>query len=220
MIKVQTFNFLKELAANNNRDWFAQNKQWHDESRQDVLDFVSTVIKGLAKADPVIPGDLDPKNCVMRIYRDIRFSLDKTPYKTNFGIGISPNGKNFDGPGYYLHINPEECFVAGGCWMPAKEQLKLIRQEIDYNSQDFRQSLELFRSICKNGELDKEHTLKTTPQGYSADHPEIEYLRLKSYTLTVPLKPSELRKADAAKTVIKAFEGISPFMDFLRNAIS
>lgn len=220
MIKAETFNFLKELAANNNREWFAQNKVRHDEGRQDVLNFVGLLIQELSKIDPLIPSKLDPKDCVMRIYRDIRFSLDKTPYKTNFGIGISPNGKNFNGPGYYLHISPEECFVAGGCWMPEKDQLKLIRQEIDYNGSDLRKSLGEFTTACKSGRLDTEHTLKTTPKGYDADHPDIEYLRLKSFTLTVPLKPSELKSAGAAKTVLHAFTAIKPFMVFLRNAIS
>jgi uncharacterized protein (TIGR02453 family) len=220
MIKAETFNFLKELSVNNNREWFALNKNWHDESRQNVLDFVGALIQELSKVDPALSGDLDPKDCVMRIYRDIRFSLDKTPYKTNFGVGISPNGKNFNGPGYYLHISPDECFVAGGCWMPEKDQLKLIRQEIDYNSSDFRQSLQQFTNICSNGRLDTEHTLKTTPKGYAADHPDIEYLRLKSYTVTVPLRSSELKSPAALKTVAHAFAAIKPFIVFLRNALS
>ena len=220
MIKVETFNFLKELAANNNREWFAKNKRSHDESRENVLDFTASIIKGLSETDRAIPSDLEPKDCVMRIYRDIRFSLDKTPYKTNFGVGISPNGKNFNGPGYYLHISPEECFVAGGCWMPGADQLKLIRQEIDYNGSDFRQSLDEFLSTSGNGRLDTDHKLKTTPKGYDANHPDIAYLRLKSYTVTVPLKSSDLTSPAATKTVAKAFAAINPFIVFLRNAIS
>lgn len=220
MIKADTFNFLKELAANNNRDWFAQNKKRHDEARQNVLDFVSEVIEGLAIIDKSIPADLDPKDCVMRIYRDIRFSLDKTPYKNNFGAGISPYGKNFNGPGYYLHISPEECFVAGGCWMPDKEHLKLIRQEIDYNGADFRRTIQKLDLHTLQGKLDTEHTLKTAPKGYPSDHPDIEYLKLKSYTVTIPLRPSELKKADALQKVVEGFGSIHPFIVFLRNAIS
>ncbi|NEU08725.1 DUF2461 domain-containing protein [Flavihumibacter sp. R14] len=220
MIKVDTFNFLKELAANNNREWFAKNKASHDGSRENILGFAGTVIKGLAETDRSIPADLDPKDCVMRIYRDIRFSLDKTPYKTNFGVGISPNGKNFNGPGYYLHISPEECFVAGGCWMPETDQLKLIRQEIDYNSSDFKHSLDEFFRASGNGRLDTDHKLKTTPKGYDANHQDIEYLRLKSYTVTVPLQRSDLTKPNATDTVVKAFTAIHPFIVFLRNAIS
>lgn len=218
MINAETFNFLTELAANNNREWFALNKKRHDDARQNVLDFTAEIIKGLAETDKAIPLDLDPKDCVMRIYRDIRFSLDKTPYKTNFGIGISPNGKNFNGPGYYLHINPDECFIAGGCWMPEKDQLKLIRQEVDYNTADFKRSLEKINP--RSGGLDTEHTLKTAPKGYPADHPEIEYLKLKSYTITIPLKPGDLKKPDGLKQVLNGFASIHPFVIFLRSAIS
>ena len=137
MIKSDTFHFLSQLAENNNLEWFHAHKQEHDEARENVIAFVSQLINGLAKIDIAILTDLDPKDCVMRIYRDIRFSKDKTPYKTNFGIGISPNGKNFEGPGYYLHIHPEQSFLAGGCWMPEANVLKAIRQEIDYNGSDF-----------------------------------------------------------------------------------
>lgn len=220
MIKADTFNFLTDLIANNNREWFALNKMRHDKARQNVLDFVGEVIKALAVIDKAIPADLDPKDCVMRIYRDIRFSLDKTPYKNNFGAGISPSGKNFSGPGYYLHISPQECFVAGGCWMPEKEHLKLIRQEIDYNIADFRQSIGKLDLQRLNGKLDTEHKLKTAPKGYPADHPDIEYLKLKSYTVTIPLKPSECKKADSLQKVVDGFGSIYPFIVFLRNALS
>jgi uncharacterized protein (TIGR02453 family) len=220
MIKTDTLDFLSDLAANNNREWFALNKTRHDEARQNVLDFVGQVIKGIAETDKAIPSELDPKDCVMRIYRDIRFSLDKTPYKNNFGAGISPNGKNFNGPGYYFHISPDDCFVAGGCWMPDKDHLKLIRQEIDYNGSDFRQSLENPQLHKLNGSLDTDHKLKTAPKGYPSDHPDIEYLKLKSYTVTIPLKPSDLKKPDGLKKVIDGFSAIYPFIVFLRNAIS
>lgn len=220
MIKAETLQFLTDLAANNNREWFAVNKPRHDEARQNVLDFVADVIRGLSKIDTAIPATLDPKDCVMRIYRDIRFSLDKTPYKTNFGAGISPFGKNFNGPGYYLHINPEECFVAAGCWMPEKDHLKLIRQEIDYNGADFRKALESIVSGKVNGRLDTEYKLKTAPKGYSIDHPDIEFLKLKSFTVTIPIKPSDLLKPDALEKVVNGFASMYPLVVFLRNAIS
>lgn len=220
MIKAETFRFLTDLAANNSREWFALNKKRHDEARQNVLDFVAEVIKGLAETDKAIPTDLDPKDCVMRIYRDIRFSLDKTPYKTNFGAGISPFGKNFNGPGYYLHISPEECFVAAGCWMPEKDHLKLIRQEIDYNGSDFRQTLEKLDLKTSKGMLDTDHKLKTAPKGYPSDHPDIEFLKLKSFTVTIPLNSFELMKPGALKKVVSGFATLYPFVVFLRNAIS
>jgi uncharacterized protein (TIGR02453 family) len=220
MIKPQTLQFLTDLSANNDREWFALNKARHDEARQNVLDFVSEVIKGLSKADPRIPINLDAKDCVMRIYRDIRFSLDKTPYKNNFGAGISPNGKNFNGPGYYLHISPRECFVAAGCWMPEKDHLKLIRQEIDYNSSEFKGILANLKCANSKSHLETDHKLKTAPKGYPSDHPEIEYLKLKSFTVILPLKPSDLNKPDALKTVVNGLATFVPFVTFLRNAVS
>ncbi len=220
MIRHGTFDFLTDLAKNNNREWFQDNKTRHDEARANVLEFVGELIKGLSKIDNTVSADLDPKACVMRIYRDVRFSLNKTPYKNNFGAGISQQGKNFNGPGYYLHIHPEECFLAGGCWMPESDMLKSIRQEIDYTGSDFRDIVAAPAFKKYFGEPDQEYKLKTMPKGYSADHPDIEYLKLKSFTFTHALAPKELGVASAAKTVLGGFEKLHPFMVFLRNAIS
>lgn len=220
MIKTGTFDFLEDLAKNNNREWFQDNKTRHDEARTNVMEFVGEVIKGLSKIDKTVAAELDPKTCVMRIYRDVRFSLNKTPYKNNFGAGISQQGKNFNGPGYYLHIHPEESFVAGGCWMPEAEMLKSIRQEIDYSGSDFRDIVTSLDFKKYFGQPDQEYKLKTMPKGYSADHPDIEYLKLKSFTFTHSLDQEALTRPAAAKTVISGFEKLHPFMIFLRNAIS
>ncbi len=219
MLRSDTFDFLEQLAVNNNREWFQAHKDQHDSARENVLGFIGDVITGLAKIDVTIPTDLNPKDCVMRIYRDVRFSKDKTPYKTNFGAGISPNGKNFNGPGYYLHISPEQSFIAGGCWMPATDHLKAIRQEIDYNSSDFQSILDdkLFKGYF--GKLDNEAALKTAPKGYSPDHPNIEYLKLKSFTVSQEITKEELLKTDAAKRIVEGFTALHPFIVFLRNAI-
>lgn len=220
MIASGTFDFLRDLAKNNNREWFHENKGRHDEARANVLEFVGELVKGLSKIDKTISADLDPKTCVMRIYRDVRFSPNKAPYKNNFGAGISQQGKNFNGPGYYLHIHPEESFLAGGCWMPEPDMLKSIRQEIDYSGRDFRDIVTTTSFKSYFGEPDQECKLKTTPKGYSADHPDIEYLKLKSFTFTHVLAPKELKSTNAAKKVLEGFEKLHPFMVFLRNAIS
>lgn len=219
MIKPSTFTFLKELSENNNREWFQDNKKRHDEARENVLDFIGEVIAGVAKTDTQVPAGLDPKNCVMRIYRDIRFSKDKTPYKTNFGAGISGNGKSFKGPGYYLHISPEQSFVAGGLWMPEAEQLKAIRQEIDYNGAEFKNVLNAPSFKKAYGSLDEEAKLKTMPKGYDAGHPDIELLKLKSFTVTHTLKTAELTAKNAAQHVTALFKDMFPFIVFLRKAI-
>lgn len=220
MIKAGTFSFLKDLAENNNREWFQDNKTRHDDARSNVLEFVGGLIGGLSRIDKTISTDLDPKSCVMRIYRDVRFSLDKTPYKTNFGAGISQKGKNFNGPGYYLHIHPEEPFIAGGCWMPETDMLKSIRQEIDYSGNDFRTIVASAKFKKYFGEPDQEYKLKTVPKGYSPDNPEIEYLKLKSFTFTHMVKPNDLTSANAVENVLEGFELLHPFMIFLRNAIA
>lgn len=220
MIKAETFDFLKDLAENNNREWFQDNKSRHDDARSNVIDFVGELIDGLSKIDKTIPAGLDPKTCVMRIYRDVRFSLNKTPYKKNFGAGISQSGKNFNGPGYYLHVHPEESFIAGGCWMPEAGMLKSIRQEIDYSGDDFRAIVTAPYFKKYYGEPDQEYKLKTTPKGYSLDHPEIEYLKLKSFTFTHTIEPKILTKASTVNDLLKGFELLHPFMNFLRNAIT
>ncbi|MDB5120498.1 MAG: hypothetical protein JWN56_1716 [Sphingobacteriales bacterium] len=219
MIESTTFTFLKNLSENNNRDWFNSNKEEHDKARTNVLDFVSDLIVELSAIDKEVPENLNAKECVMRIYRDIRFSLDKTPYKTNFGIGISPFGKNFKGPGYYLHIEPGRSFVAGGSWFPEVNELKAIRQEIDYNYSQIEEIIDndLFRKYFQ--ELDREGALKTAPKGYPSDHPNINLLKLKSFTASHQLTNQELTKPDAAKKVAEGFANLYPLIKFLRNAI-
>ena len=220
MISAATLIFLKNLSENNHRDWFLDHKSEFEKAKSDVYSLTQAIIKRLAGFDPDIPSDLDPKNCVMRIYRDIRFSKDKTPYKTNFGIAISANGKNFKGPGYYIHIEPQKSFIAAGSWFPESEQLKAIRQEIDYNSADWNELLneEGFKSAF--GDLNTEGKLKAVPKGYSADHPDIEYLKLKSFTVTHAIPDAQLAEGQVVDNIAVIFEKVYPLMVFLRSAIS
>lgn len=220
MIKSETFDFLKELAVNNNRDWFFANKTRHDQAKANVIEFAAGIIARLSKIDPSIPSDLDPKTCIMRIYRDIRFSKDKTPYKTNFGLGFSDQGKNFKDAGYYINIQPSKSFIAGGCWMPEAPMLKAIRQEIDYNGVVFHEIIN--KTTFKNyyGSPDADHKLKTLPKGYSSDHQAIEYLKLKSFTFSHSLSSLELSQQNALDEVINGFAILSPFVTFLKGAVN
>src|ERR1700744_2936026 len=113
-INPETFDFLKKLVVNNNREWFQANKAEHDRSRENVIKFTGELIKHLHIADPLVDANLEPKKCVMRIYRDIRFRIDKTPYKNNFGVSIPTLGSKNGGAEYYLHITPGGSFIAGG----------------------------------------------------------------------------------------------------------
>lgn len=220
MIASSTLTFLKSVAENNNRVWFQDNRTEYTTARENILDFTGEVIKGLARFDPTISSDLQAKDCVMRIYRDIRFSKDKSPFKTNFGIAISSAGKNFKGPGYYIHIKPEESFVAGGSWFPPSEELKSIRQEIDYNAADWHRVIDSPEFMSLFGEPDTEGKLRATPKGYASDHPEIEFLKLKSFTAGRKISDKELISAGSVDHVTGLFEKLYPFMFFLRNAIS
>ena len=220
MIRPDTFQFLEEIASNNNRDWFQAHKGLHDAARQDVLEFTAALLRGLSVTDPLISADMDPKNCVLRIYRDIRFSKDKTPYKSHFGIGISPTARNFRGPGYYIHLEPHRSFVTGGSWMPDRETLHAIRQEIDYNGSEFRAVVgsPAFKKWFAG--LDQEDRLKTAPKGYPADHPDIEFLKLKSFTASAGVSNKELLGKEAVSAVLIRLKALYPFMEFLRNALS
>jgi uncharacterized protein (TIGR02453 family) len=220
MLQPASFQFLEGVQQNNHRDWFQAHKTEFEAAKANVLEFAAQLIAGLANFDPIIPADLDPKICVMRIYRDVRFSKDKRPYKENFAIAISAKGKNFDGPGYYLHIHPNDSFVAGGCWMPQPDELKAIRQEIDYNGDEFHSIIESNNFKSYFGDVDTSEKLKTVPKGYEASHPDIEWLKLKSFTASRPLKAAELCQPGAVQKVLEGFETLYPLMVFLRNALS
>jgi uncharacterized protein (TIGR02453 family) len=219
MIKQQTFDFLADLIENNHREWFQNNKSRYEEAKNNVDEFANQVITAFSKIDTSIPKEITAKQCVMRIYRDVRFSKDKSPYKNNFGIGISAKGKGNDGAGYYIHLQPGASFVAGGYWMPDSNHLKAIRQEIDYNGDDLIKILEepKFKSLFPS--LDDEQKLKTTPKGYEADHPYIKFLKLKSFTVTHHIDNEKLMKPNAVNAVVDVLKSIHPFNMFLTQAI-
>ncbi|RCH54827.1 DUF2461 domain-containing protein [Mucilaginibacter hurinus] len=220
MIKKETLDFLKELGDNNNRDWFMANKQRHDDARQNVIDFTQAVIKLLAKTDANLNAEADPRKCVLRIYRDIRFSLDKIPYKRNFGISLMQNPGGGRGSEYYIHIEPGKAFLAGGYWMPEASHLKAIRQEIDYNAHDLKQIVDTPEFIKLFGNIREQDRLKTVPRDYNADHPDIDLLKLKSFIAQHPLKDEELLKKDAVEKIVALCCKIYPLNVFLNNAIA
>ncbi|WP_432712075.1 DUF2461 domain-containing protein [Pedobacter sp.] len=219
MIKPSTLTFLKDVAQNNNREWFAEHKGEYEAARENVLELIQTLIPELAKIDPMLAADTDPKKSLMRIYRDVRFSNNKDPYKTNFGIWFSAYGKGGNEPGYYLHLQPGECFLAGGYWMPDAAHLKLIRQEIDYNSHDFFQIIE-DKAFAANFKLSTTNTLKKAPKGYEPDDPNIAYLKLKSFEVVKKIPDEDLYQPTIVKKVVSNFKTIYPLVAFLRNAIA
>jgi uncharacterized protein (TIGR02453 family) len=220
MIQQQTFDFLKDLRQNNNREWFTANKGRYEAARANVVDFAAGIIKGMSEVDPAITVDMDPKKCVMRIYRDIRFSLDKTPYKSNFGVGRLASGKTTEGIGYYVHIEPGASFAGGGYWQPQPEHIKAIRQEIDYNAAELKAVVDApdFKKLF--GEFRNQESLKTVPRDYSADHAEIALLKLKNFVAMHSFTDAELGKPNAIKNVVGVLSEIYPLNVFLNNAIA
>jgi len=218
MLKKETLKFIKDVASHNNREWFAENKSKYEDARQDVLNMVAALIPELAKVDPLISADTDAKKSLMRIYRDVRFSKNKDPYKNNFGIWFSAKGKGGNGPGYYLHIQPGNSFIAGGYWMPDAPDLKLIRQEIDYNINDFEEIIN-DKNFKSNFKLGTSNALKNAPKGYDPSDPNIEYLKLKSFEATMKLDDEEFFKSELVNKLISSFATVQPLVAFLRNAI-
>ncbi|RZL18337.1 MAG: DUF2461 domain-containing protein, partial [Pedobacter sp.] len=190
-----------------------------EEAKADVLNLVAAIIPELAKIDPMISAETDPKKSLLRIYRDVRFSKNKDPYKNNFGIWFSSKSKGADGPGYYLHIQPGKSFIAGGYWMPQAEDLKLIRQEIDYNIDEFKEIISN-KDFKKNFTLGTSNALKNAPKGYDPTDPNIEYLKLKSFEATTTLGDEEFFKPALVNKLISSFATIQPLVAFLRNAIN
>lgn len=218
-IKPDTLSFLENLILNNNRVWFQENKSSYEDAKKNVEDFATAIIEPFLKIDPSIPKEVTAKQCVMRIYRDVRFSKDKAPYKNNFGIGISARGKGNDGPGYYIHIQPGGSFVAGGYFMPQGEHLKAIRQEIDYNTTDLLKVIDEQEFKTFFGGLDEEQKLKTTPKGYEIDHPYLHLLKLKSFIVTHSFSDQELMDSNAVGSVLKVLTLIQPLNVFLAQAL-
>jgi len=216
----KTFNFLKNIKSNNNRDWFEKHKERYLEAKEEHEIFIDKIIKGIAKFDKKISPEMKAKDCVFRIYKDVRFSKDKTPYKTNFGASMSPGGKKSLIAGYYLHAEPGASFLAGGVWMPEPDMLNAIRQEIDYNPDPFFKILNSssFKKYFKG--LDDEGKLKTAPKGFDKDHPHLDILKNKHFLVSHHFSDKEMNDKDADKLIIAGFKAMHPLIEYLREATS
>ena len=212
--------FLRDLARHNDREWFEKNRSRYLEAKQEFESVVETVLKEIVKFDPKLEG-LDAKKLPFRIYRDVRFSKDKRPYKIHMGAGFSPNGKLVQEPGYYLHLQPgNKSFVAGGIYEPDAANLSKIRQEIDYNADGLKQILNArpFRKLFDG--FDDYDRLKTAPKGYPKDHPHIEWLKHKSFIVSVALTDKQVADRSFVRIVSNACRNIKSLNDYIREAIS
>lgn len=217
IIEKSALQFLKQLSANNNKPWFEANKGAYEAARNNFIDFNAAVLSKLVTFAPEFSG-VDPKKSVFRIYRDVRFSKDKRPYKENFGANIGI-GKGGTAAGYYVQVMPgNKSFAAAGAYMPEPAALAVMRQEIDYNLKAFESILKQasFKKIF--GQLDEIEVLRNAPKGYDPENPAVPYLKHKSFVVTRNFTDKEVLANDFAKTVVNTFKVAHPFVTFLNRA--
>ncbi len=209
--------FLTQLKKNNNKEWFDKNRTTYDALRKDFVVFVQQVINDIADFDDKVKS-IEAKNTIFRINRDIRFSKDKTPYKKNFSAFISIKGRKSFGPGYYIHIQPgNESFIAGGVYMPEKDMLEKIRQEIDYNGKNLSKILN--KATFKNtfGALEGEKLIRA-PKGYDEENPHIDLLKYKSFIVSQAITDNEIEEVKLKGLLKKYSKEMLPFIEFLYPA--
>lgn len=213
-----TLKFLKQLAKNNRKEWFDENRKTYEAAKVEFEAVVKAVIDKAIVYDPLLAG-LEAKKCMFRINKDVRFSKDKSPYKQNMGASINPGGKKSMIPGYYLHVEPGKSFLAGGCWQPMPDMLAAIRQEIDYNAKDFRKILAAKDFKNYFGALSEEDKLKTAPKGYDKAHEDIDLLQHKSFIAVHELTDAQVLDKNFPTYVSKVFKAMLPLNSFLRNTM-
>ncbi len=213
----EILKFLTDLEANNSRDWFEENRKRYENTRKEFLEFTGKMINEIRKFDEELPP-LNPKDCLFRIFRDVRFSPDKSPYKTNYGSYMSRGGFKAGFAGYYFHISPSECFQSGGIYMPSPEHLQAIRQEIYYHPEEYLLLIneKKFQTFYPDAYFD---SLKTAPKGYPKDWEHIDLLKPRNYAFGHPIDPKELASPDLLTNIIERFRIIYPLNRFLNSAI-
>lgn len=214
----KVLQFIKELSQNNNRGWFEANREWYQESHEKMMFLTEVLINEIRKFDPTVSA-VEAKDCLFRIYRDLRFSKDKSPYKTHFGTFISKEGRKGASPGYYLHIEPGESIAGGGIYRPDNEQLKVIRNYVARFPEEFD---ELFNDSEFRAALPDmlEDQLKTAPKGFPKDHEFIHLLKYKSYVFSVSLTDNEIAGGNFIEKTVGACRQIYRLNTLLYDALA
>lgn len=221
MLQEKTLAFLEKLKENNTTDWFKANQKEYKASRADFENFVSEIINELESIDAEIEKqDLQAKKCIKRINRDIRFSNDKSPYKTNYFANFNPGGKKSEHASYYLHLEPGNSFVGGGVYMPQTPTLNKFRKEIEYNLKDWESILNStsFKQTFPKG-IESPSELKTVPKGFDKESPAIEFLRMKGFYTMRKLTNKEITSENAVTEIINNYKEVKPIIEFLNRAL-
>ena len=220
MITKEAIQFLADLVANNNTEWMHANKKRYDNFKKDYHKYIASLLVEMKPIDKKLES-LEVKNCTFRINRDIRFSKDKTPYKTNIGVWMAQNLNRKNAPGYYIHFEKGNSFIAGGIWCPEPVELKQIRKEIAFFHEDLEKIVndKKFKSEFSALSRDDINTLKKAPKDFEADHPAIEYLKLKSFTASEKIDDKLFMDADFSKKIAQKLIALKPMNDFLHRAL-
>lgn len=217
MMFEKTYSFLQQIKQNNNREWYHANKNIYNEAKAEFENIAEVLLHEMVGIDKSLVG-LTPKDCIFRIFRDVRFSKDKSPYKTNFGAFFTPGGRKGGKAGYYLHIEPGGSFVAGGIYMPPSPVLKIIRQDIYEHVDEFKDIVSLLK---KNSGFEGffGEKLAGAPRGFPKDFPDIDLLKYKSYGLSRSISDKEMNSKEILQIIVSDFKSLFPFIQFLNEAI-
>jgi len=215
----KSLSYLALLKENNYREWYHENKFIYEEAKKEFETFVLSLIKEVKMIDNEV-GYPEPKDCIFRIFRDIRFSPDKTPYKTHFGVFIAKGGnRKSEYGGYYFHLEPGNALLAGGIWQPQPDILKAVREEIYHNVDEFLAILSDKEFKKQLGNLNQEYVLKTSPKDYPKDWPHIELLKYKSFTVSKAVPDDLLHSPKLMDEISAVFKAIMPVNKFLNKVI-
>ena len=220
MLTKESLQFLDDLKRNNNREWFQENKKRHEVFKKDYHQLVSDFLDVMKPLDPSLEF-LEVKNCTFRINRDIRFSKDKSPYKSHLGVWMSAGAKGANRSGYYVHIEKGASFIAGGFYSPDAEDLKKVRKEIAFFYDDLQEILNNkdFKKEFGSLDINENNSLKSMPRGYEKDHPAIEFLKLKSFTATQVYDIAEVTQKDFVSKMSKKLIALKPLNEFINRAL-
>lgn len=221
MLQPESLQFLKDLKENNNRDWFQANQDRYEKYKKEYKQLTEAFIAEMAQKDELL-RELEFKDCSFRINRDIRFSNDKTPYKTNMAIWMCEGKKNTNLAGYYVHIEPGAGFIAGGIHWPDAADLKKVRREIDgfYEDLEAITADKNFKKIYGSLDRDEKNSLKSAPKDFDKAHPAIEFLKLKSFTATAALKDDEYTSESFVKNTSEKLAVLKPLVEFINRALT
>lgn len=221
MISKDSLQFLSDLKKNNNREWFLANKKRYDTYKDQYHQLIREFLDAMVPLDSSLKH-LEVKDCAFRINRDIRFSKDKTPYKTHLAIWMSAGQKNTNLAGYYIHLEPGASFIAGGVYWPEAADLKKIRNEIAFFQDDLQKIVTSKKFKDEFGDLDRDESnmLKTSPKDFDKDHPAIEFLKLKCFTASEKIDDKMLADKDLVNKLANKLAALKPLNEFLNRALT